>query len=139
LGFLAGADHLASQLAAGAVAADKIDQIRTQVFNLRLDAVVTGIFMVLVALIVVDAARVWIREVRGPRRSPVLGRGEGGSSDQSWIRTGVPTHTMLANSAIASFSSEMQPQVQSTRSRFSHGLSVPWMPTAPPTPAGPSP
>ena len=77
LGFLAGADHLASQLAAGAVAADKIDQIRTQVFNLRLDAMVTGIFMALVALIVVDALRVWIREVRGPRLSPVLGRVEG--------------------------------------------------------------
>src|SRR5262245_47390743 len=76
-GFLAGAYHLESQLAAGAVAADKIDQIRTQVFNLRLDAVVTGIFMVLVAMIVVDAARVWIREVRGPRLSPVLGRAEG--------------------------------------------------------------
>ena len=77
LGFLAGADHLASQLAAGAVAADKIDQIRTQVFNLRLDAMVTGIFMALVAVIVVDALRVWIREVRGPRLSPVLGRVEG--------------------------------------------------------------
>ena len=59
------------------MAADKIDQIRTQVFNLRLDAMVTGIFMALVALIVVDALRVWIREVRGPRLSPVLGRVEG--------------------------------------------------------------
>src|SRR5215831_6208313 len=36
LGFLAGADQLDRQIAAGAVAADKIDQIRTQVFNLRL-------------------------------------------------------------------------------------------------------
>src|SRR5215813_3760425 len=77
LGFLAGADQLTAHLAAGAVAAEKVEQVRSQVFNLRLDAVVTGIFMALVALIVVDAARVWIREVRGPRLSPVLGPVEG--------------------------------------------------------------
>jgi carbon starvation protein len=77
LGFLAGAEQLASQLAAGAVAAEKVDQVRAQVFNLRLDALVTGVFMLLVALIVVDAVRVWIREVRGPRLAPVLERAEG--------------------------------------------------------------
>jgi carbon starvation protein len=77
LGFLSGAEHLAAQLAAGSVTPDKVDQIRAQVFNLRLDALVTGVFMALVALIVVDALRVWIREVRGPRLAPVLGRVEG--------------------------------------------------------------
>ena len=37
----------------------------------------TGVFMALVAVIVIDALRVWIREVRGPRLAPVLGRVEG--------------------------------------------------------------
>jgi len=77
LGFLSGAEHLAAQLAAGSVTPDKVDQVRAQVFNLRLDALVTGVFMALVALIVVDALRVWIREMRGPRLAPVLGRVEG--------------------------------------------------------------
>jgi carbon starvation protein len=77
LGFLSGAEHLASQLASGGVTPDKVDQVRAQVFNLRLDALVTGVFMALVALIVVDAVRVWMRELRGPRLSPVLGRVEG--------------------------------------------------------------
>jgi carbon starvation protein len=77
LGFLSGAEQLAAQLAAGSVTPDKVDQVRAQIFNLRLDALVTGVFMALVALIVVDALRVWIREVRGPGLAPVLERAEG--------------------------------------------------------------
>jgi carbon starvation protein len=66
IGFLAQAAQLAAQVAAGDVPADRLGQIRTQIFNLRLDAVVTGVFMALVALIVSEAARVWYRELRGP-------------------------------------------------------------------------
>ena len=64
LGFLAGADELAMQLAGGAVAAEMVGQVRTQIFNLRLDAAVTGLFMALVAVIVVDALRIWLRALR---------------------------------------------------------------------------
>jgi carbon starvation protein len=74
LGFLAGADRLAAQLAAGTVVAEKVAEVRTQVFNLRLDAFVTAFFMGLVMLIVLEAIRVWLRVLRGPTETPVLSR-----------------------------------------------------------------
>jgi carbon starvation protein len=66
LGFLAGASKLAADVAAGTVPADKLGAVTTQMFNLRLDAAVTGLFMLMVAVIVVEAVRVWTREQRGP-------------------------------------------------------------------------
>ena len=48
LGFLADAARLQSALDAGKIAAAKIAETRGQIFNDRLDAVVCGIFMVLV-------------------------------------------------------------------------------------------
>jgi carbon starvation protein len=66
LGFLAGANGLATQLANGTVAPDKIAGVQAQIFNLRLDAGITGLFMALVWLILVEAVRVWAREVRRP-------------------------------------------------------------------------
>jgi carbon starvation protein len=66
LGFLAQADSLSAALDAGTVAAERIRATRTQIFNLRIDAAVTGLFMTLVALILVEAMRAWYR---------VLGRG----------------------------------------------------------------
>src|SRR5262249_29157242 len=68
LGFLAGADQLAAQLAGGLVAAEKTTEVRSQIFNLRVDAAVTGLFMTLVALIVLDALRVWLRRASGGER-----------------------------------------------------------------------
>ena len=65
IGFLAQADHLASQLAAGAVPAEKVFETRQVIFNNRLDAAVTALFMALVAVIVLDAARVWWKTLRG--------------------------------------------------------------------------
>jgi len=65
LGFLAGAAKLAADLAAGTVAADKVRQVETQVWNLRVDAFVTGLFMAMVLVIIAEAVRVWIRELRG--------------------------------------------------------------------------
>ena len=38
------------------------------IFNNRLDAAVTGLFMVLVTIVVVDASRVWWRTLRGSGR-----------------------------------------------------------------------
>ena len=75
IGFLAQADHLAAQLASGAVAADKIRETHTLIFNARLDAALTALFMTLVALVVLDAARVWWQTLRpsAPGLEPVPG------------------------------------------------------------------
>jgi len=70
IGFLAQADFLGNQLAQGAVAPEKIRETHTLIFNARLDAAVTALFMVLVAIVVLDAARVWWRILRGPEASP---------------------------------------------------------------------
>ena len=70
LGFLAQADKLCAALDAGAIAAEKLRDTRTQIFNLRLDAAVTALFMALVGLIVVEALRVWLRVLRGPEPRP---------------------------------------------------------------------
>jgi carbon starvation protein len=61
LGFLAQAD----QLAAGPQSADTAALI----FNARLDAAVTGIFLVLVATILIDSIRVWIGILGGTRKA----------------------------------------------------------------------
>jgi carbon starvation protein len=67
IGFLAQADFLSAQLAAGAIAPEKVLETQTVIFNNRLDAGVTALFMVLVAVVVLDAARVWWTTLRGPR------------------------------------------------------------------------
>src|SRR5690242_1869253 len=59
IGFLAQADHLAGQLAQGLVAPEKPAETKILIFNNRLDAALTAAFMVLVAIVVLDAARVW--------------------------------------------------------------------------------
>ena len=65
IGFLAQADHLASQIASGAIGSEKLAETQVLIFNNRLDAAVTGLFMVLVTVVVVDAARVWWRTLSG--------------------------------------------------------------------------
>ena len=64
LGFLAQAEKLAAGVQSGAIAAEKLRDTQTQIFNLRLDAAVTALFMGLVALIVVEASRAWYRMLR---------------------------------------------------------------------------
>jgi len=61
LGFLAQADQLAAGPQSAATAA--------LIFNARLDAAVTGIFLVLVATILIDSIRVWIGVLGGTRTS----------------------------------------------------------------------
>ena len=61
LGFLAQADQLAAGPQTAATAA--------LIFNARLDAAVTGIFLVLVATILIDSIRVWIGVLGGTRKS----------------------------------------------------------------------
>jgi carbon starvation protein len=70
VGFLAQADYLAAQLAAGAVPPEKVLETHAVIFNNRLDAALTALFMVLVAVVVLDAARVWWRTLRPPRPAP---------------------------------------------------------------------
>jgi carbon starvation protein len=67
LGFLSHAAALENALAAGKIAAAKIAETHAVIFNERLDAVVCGIFLALVAVIVLDSARVWFGLLRGTR------------------------------------------------------------------------
>ena len=64
IGFLAQADHLAGQLASGLIGEGKLAETQILIFNNRLDAAVTALFMVLVSVVVLDAARVWRRTLR---------------------------------------------------------------------------
>jgi carbon starvation protein len=69
VGFLAQASSLEDKLGAGNLAASKIAETRTLIFNARLDAVLCGIFLILVTLILVDSLRTWIGILRGTRDS----------------------------------------------------------------------
>jgi carbon starvation protein len=71
LGFLADAARLQSALDSGRIVAAKIAETRGQIFNDRLDAVVCGMFMVLVALILIDSIRVWYGIFSGAREARV--------------------------------------------------------------------
>ena len=72
LGFLADAARLQNLLDTGKVAAGQVAFTQGQIFNDRLDAVVCGIFMVLVLLILADSLRVWFGILRGSRDAKVL-------------------------------------------------------------------
>jgi carbon starvation protein len=75
LGFLAQADHLAGQIASGAIPTEKLRETHAFIFNARLDAALTALFMVLVAVVVLDAARVWWKMLRPTARplAPIAG------------------------------------------------------------------
>ncbi|MGB6941436.1 MAG: carbon starvation CstA family protein [Bryobacteraceae bacterium] len=66
LGFLSDASHLQSAIDTGTIAAGKIGEAQGQIFNDRLDALVCGMFLIMVALILVDSIRVWWRILSGP-------------------------------------------------------------------------
>ncbi len=66
LGFLAIARGLEAKIAAGGTRAD-LTAWRTQVLNNQVDAVVTGVFLVLVAIVVLANARVWWQLLAGKR------------------------------------------------------------------------
>jgi len=61
IGFLAHAAQLQDRIAAGQVPAAEIAETHAVMFNDRLDAAVTALFMGLVLVIVVDAVREWYR------------------------------------------------------------------------------
>ena len=68
IGFLAQAGQFEQQLAAGTANAATM---RVLIFNARLDAVVCGVLLVLVAAILVDSLRVWTGILRGTREARV--------------------------------------------------------------------
>jgi carbon starvation protein len=70
IGFWAQADFLAGQIQAGAIPPEKLLETQALVFNNRLDAALTALFMSVVAVVVLDAARVWWRELLGARVGP---------------------------------------------------------------------
>ena len=69
LGFLAQARVLEDAIAAGQIAAGKMAATNTLIFNNRLDAVVCGVLMILVAITILDSVRVWYGILRGSRSS----------------------------------------------------------------------
>jgi carbon starvation protein len=69
LGFLADAARLQSALDAGTIAAGKVAETNGQIFNDRLDAVVCGMFLVLVLLILADSLRVWYGILSGSKQA----------------------------------------------------------------------
>ncbi|MBP1622795.1 MAG: carbon starvation protein CstA, partial [Acidobacteria bacterium] len=71
IGFLAEAGRLESMIEDGKVPADGIATVQRQIFNNRLDAAVTGLFAVMILVILVDCARQWIA-ILSRRQLPVL-------------------------------------------------------------------
>ncbi|HUJ21434.1 MAG TPA: carbon starvation CstA 5TM domain-containing protein, partial [Bryobacteraceae bacterium] len=72
VGFLAQAQQLEHALQAGAIPAGKIAQTHVLIFNARLDAVVCGVFLALVAIILIDSVRIWAGILRGTRQSQLV-------------------------------------------------------------------
>ena len=72
IGFLAQANVLEANLAAGKVAAAKVSEVKTLIFNNQIDAVVSGIFLVLVATILIDSIVLWVGILRGQRDATSL-------------------------------------------------------------------
>ena len=71
IGFLAHAEGLAAKLASGALTPAQIGETRQLIFNDRLDAAVCGMFLMLVATILVDSLRIWAGLLRGTRDAKV--------------------------------------------------------------------
>jgi carbon starvation protein len=71
IGFLAEAGRQSALIAAGKIPADQIATVHRQIFNNRLDAAVTGLFAVMVLIILIDCAREWIA-ILSRRKVPVL-------------------------------------------------------------------
>ncbi len=67
IGFLAAAADLQAKATAGALSPEKLQQLPALLFNSRLDAIVTGVFLVLVAVILLGSLRVWWQLLRGSR------------------------------------------------------------------------
>ena len=69
IGFLAHSALLNAALASGKVAAAKIAETHTMIFNDRLDAAVCGTFIVLVVIVLVDSVRTWVGLLSGRKQT----------------------------------------------------------------------
>ncbi len=65
IGFLSLAGKLKNDLAAGSVPTEKIVATQRTVFNLQLDAVVCGVFLMLVVILLLASIRRWVGMLRG--------------------------------------------------------------------------
>jgi carbon starvation protein len=71
IGFLSQANTMASQLAAGKIAAAKIADTHRNIFNLRLDAVVTAVLAAMILVLLVEALAQWYA-ILSRDKAPVL-------------------------------------------------------------------
>jgi carbon starvation protein len=71
VGFLAQADRLEAALQSGTVTGALAGQTSTLIFNARLDAALCGLFLILVATILIDSIRIWAGILRGTRTAAV--------------------------------------------------------------------
>jgi carbon starvation protein len=71
IGFLAQAGALQAAIDAGKVQAAALGATRAQIFNNRLDALLCGVFVVLVTTVLLDSIRIWIGILRGQREARV--------------------------------------------------------------------
>jgi carbon starvation protein len=71
IGFLAEAGRLSGLIDHGQIPAEKIAAVQRQIFNNRLDAVVTGLFAIMVLVILVDCAREWLA-ILSRKKVPIL-------------------------------------------------------------------
>ena len=71
IGFLAYANNLAAQIAAGKIPAAKLVETQRLIFNQRLDAAVTAVLALMVIVLIVEALVQWYT-ILSSRRAPVL-------------------------------------------------------------------
>jgi carbon starvation protein len=71
IGFLAHASVLSEKLAEGEVPTEKIAEMQTLIFNDRLDAGITALFMILVLLILAESMREWYRVLSRRKSQPI--------------------------------------------------------------------
>jgi len=71
IGFLAEAGRLSTLVSDGKVPAGQIATVQRQIFNNRLDAAVTGLFAIMVLVILADCARQWLA-ILSRRKVPIL-------------------------------------------------------------------
>jgi len=71
IGFLANANGIAAQIAAGKIPAGKIAEMQRLIFNQRLDAAVTAILACMILVLIVEALAQWY-SILSHRQEPVL-------------------------------------------------------------------
>jgi carbon starvation protein len=72
LGFLAQVDQIESALGAGKITGAGVAVAQAQIFNARLDAIICGLFLILVTTILIDSVRIWTGILRGTRSRRVV-------------------------------------------------------------------